>query len=79
LTDFRQDLPKIDVPILVIDGDTDRTRPYEKTAERLSGLINDMELVTIEGGPHAIAWTHTLQVNKALLQFIDAEARVAVD
>jgi hypothetical protein len=29
-----------------------------------------------EGGPHAIAWTHTLQVNNALLQFIGAEARV---
>jgi len=35
-----------------------------------------MELVTIEGGPHAIAWTHTLQVNKALLQFIGAATRV---
>jgi non-heme chloroperoxidase len=76
-TDFRQDLPKIDVPILVIHGDADRTLPYDKTAKRLPGLINDMELVTIEGGPHAIAWTHVLQVNRALLQFIGADARVA--
>jgi non-heme chloroperoxidase len=75
-TDFRLDLPKIDVPILVIHGDADRTLPYEKTAKRLPGLINDMQLVTIEGGPHAIAWTHPLQVNKALLQFIGADARV---
>ncbi len=75
-TDFRSDLPKIDVPILVIHGDADRTLPYEKTAKRLPGLINDMQLVTIEGGPHAIAWTHPLQVNKALLQFIGADARV---
>ncbi|MCW3056134.1 MAG: chloride peroxidase [Solirubrobacterales bacterium] len=78
-TDFRQDLPKIDVPILVIHGDADRTLPYEKTAKRLPGLINDMQLVTIEGGPHAIAWTHTLQVNKALLQFVGADARVAAN
>jgi non-heme chloroperoxidase len=76
-TDFREDLPKIDVPVLVIHGDADRTLPYEKTANRLPGLINDMELVTIEGGPHAIAWTHVLQVNRALLQFIGADARVA--
>jgi non-heme chloroperoxidase len=76
-TDFREDLPKIDVPVLVIHGDADRTLPYEKTAKRLPGLINDMELVTIEGGPHAIAWTHVLQVNRALLQFIGADARVA--
>jgi non-heme chloroperoxidase len=75
-TDFRPDLPKIDVPILVIHGDADRTLPYEKTAKRLPGTINDMELVTVEGGPHAIAWTHTLQVNKALLEFIGAETRV---
>jgi non-heme chloroperoxidase len=78
-TDFRQDLPKIDVPVLVIHGDADRTLPYEKTAKRLPGLINDMQLVTIEGGPHAIAWTHTLQVNKALLQFVGADARVAAN
>jgi non-heme chloroperoxidase len=75
-TDFRQDLPKIDVPMLVIHGDADRTLPYEKTAKRLPGLINDMELVTIEGGPHAIAWTHMLQVNNALVQFIGAQVRV---
>jgi non-heme chloroperoxidase len=75
-TDFRQDLPKIDVPTLVIDGDADRILPYDKTGKRLPGLIEDMQLVTIEGGPHAIAWTHTLQVNKALLQFVGADARV---
>jgi non-heme chloroperoxidase len=76
-TDFREDLPKIDVPVMVIHGDADRTLPFEKTAKRLPGLIKDMELVTIEGGPHAIAWTHVLQVNRALLQFIGADARVA--
>jgi non-heme chloroperoxidase len=75
-TDFRGDLPKIDVPVLVLHGDADRTLPYEKTAKRLPGLINDMELVTIEGGPHAIAWTHVLQVNRALLQFVGSTAGV---
>jgi non-heme chloroperoxidase len=75
-TDFRGDLEKIDVPMLVIDGDADRVLPYDKTGARLPALISDVELVTIEGGPHAISWTHTLQVNKALLQFIGAEARV---
>jgi pimeloyl-ACP methyl ester carboxylesterase len=76
-TDFRQDLGKIDVPVLVVQGNADRILPYEKTGKRLPSLINDMELVTIEGGPHAIAWTHSLQVNRALLQFVGAEARVA--
>ena len=31
LTDFRADLPKIEVPILVIDGDAERVLPYDKT------------------------------------------------
>jgi len=69
-TDFRDDLPNIDVPVLVIHGDADRTLPYDKTAERLPGLIKDLQLVTIEGGPHAIAWTHADQVNRALLDFL---------
>jgi non-heme chloroperoxidase len=75
-TDFRQDIAKIDVPVLVIQGDADRILPYEKTGKRLPGLIADMQLVTIEGGPHAIAWTHTLQVNGPLLDFIGAAAPV---
>jgi non-heme chloroperoxidase len=75
-TDFRADLAKIDVPTLVVHGDADRILPYEKTATRLPGLIKDMELITIEGGPHAIAWTHTLQVNRALLEFVGTDARV---
>jgi non-heme chloroperoxidase len=71
-TDFRGDLPKIDVPMLVIQGDADRVLPFPKTGERLPGLIKDVKLTVIEGGPHAIAWTHADQVNKALLEFIGA-------
>jgi non-heme chloroperoxidase len=73
-TDFRDDLPKIDVPILVVHGDADRTLPFANTAKRLPGLIKDMELVVVEDGPHAIAWTHSDQVNDALLQFVGAHA-----
>jgi non-heme chloroperoxidase len=70
LTDFRADLPKIDVPTLVVHGTEDRILPYEATAKRLPGLIGDLELVTVEGGPHNIAWTHPDEVNKALLGFL---------
>ncbi len=69
-TDFRADLAKIDVPVLVIQGDADRILPFPNTGKRLPGLIKDMQLVVIEGGPHAIAWTHTDQVNQALLSFL---------
>jgi non-heme chloroperoxidase len=69
-TDFRDDLPKIDVPILVVQGDADQVLPIDKTGERLPGLIKDVHLVVIDGGPHAIPWTHAGQVNTALLDFI---------
>ena len=69
-TDFRGDLPKIDVPMLVIQGDADRVLPFDKTGKRLPDLIKNVQLVVIEGGPHAIAWTHADQVNRALYQFL---------
>jgi non-heme chloroperoxidase len=71
-TDFRDDLPKIDVPVLVIHGDADQVLPLDKTASRLPGLISDMYLAVVEGGPHAIPWTHADQVNAALLDFLRA-------
>ena len=70
-TDFRDDLAKIDVPVLTVQGDADRILPYPNTGKRLPGLINDMQLVVIEGGPHAITWTHADQVNRALVGFLD--------
>jgi non-heme chloroperoxidase len=69
-TDFRDDLPKIDVPILVIQGDEDQVLPLDKTGRRLPALIKDARLTVVEGGPHAIPWTHADQVNTALLGFI---------
>jgi non-heme chloroperoxidase len=70
LTDFRGDLPKIDVPTLLLHADADRTLPYAATAARLPGLIKDLTVVTVEGGPHNIAWTHPDEVNEALLAFL---------
>ena len=70
LTDFRDDLPKIDVPTLVVHGTEDRILPHEATAARLPRLIKDLTLVTVDGGPHNIGWTHPDEVNPALLQFL---------
>jgi non-heme chloroperoxidase len=73
-TDFRSDLRTIDVPLLVVQGDADRILPFPNTGKRLPDLMNDLQLVVIEGGPHAIAWTHADRVNDALLQFVGAHA-----
>ena len=50
-TDFRDDLPKIDVPMLVIHGDADQVLPLDKTGKRLPGLIKDVQLDRRRGRP----------------------------
>jgi non-heme chloroperoxidase len=70
LTDFRADLPKIDVPMLVLHGTEDRVLPFEKTAARLPGLVQGLTLIPVEGGPHNIGWTFPEVVNPALLEFL---------
>jgi non-heme chloroperoxidase len=70
LEDFREDLAKISIPVLVIQGDQDRVLPYEATGRRLPALLNNARSTVIAGGPHAIIWTHADEVNQALLDFI---------
>lgn len=72
LTDFRKDLPKLEVPMLVIQGDEDRILPYPATGKRLPSLM-EAEFVVIPGGPHNVPWTHAEEVNRALLRFLDAQ------
>ncbi|MGZ6374184.1 MAG: alpha/beta fold hydrolase [Ktedonobacterales bacterium] len=48
-----------------------RILPYNATGKRLPGFIKDAQFVVIEGGPHGIRWTHAVEVNQALLDFLD--------
>src|SRR2546421_1900711 len=75
LTDFRGDLPKIDVPTLVVHGTADRILPFEATAARLRDerLIADLTVVEIADGPHNIGWTHPEETNAAMLEFLSGE------
>ena len=77
LTDFRADVSKIDVPVLVVHGTEDRILPFDSTAARLPALIADCTLVPVEGGPHNIGWTYPEEVNSALLEFIAVKTPVA--
>jgi len=76
LTDFRADLPKIDIPVLAVHGTADRVLPLEVTTARLRDerLIADLTVVEIADGPHNVAWTHADEVNAALLSFLWTEA-----
>lgn len=68
--DFRQDVAKIDVPTLVIHGESDRIVPISAAGHRIAKLISGAELVVIKDGPHNVAWTHTDEVNNALTSFL---------
>ncbi len=70
LEDFRGDLAKISIPVLIVQGDQDRILPYEATGRRLPPLLKNARSIVIAGGPHAITWTHADDVNQALLHFI---------
>jgi len=71
LTDFREDLPKIDVPVLVVHGTEDRILPYESTAARLPDLIDEVKVVPVQGGPHNIGWTHPEVLNPLFVAFLE--------
>jgi non-heme chloroperoxidase len=70
LTDFRKDVPRINVPALIIQGDADRILPFPVTGKRLHEAIKGSQLLVLEGGPHGIPWTHAEEINRALLDFL---------
>ena len=75
--DFRKDLAKIDVPTLVIHGDSDRIVPFASAGQRTAKLVEGAELVVVKDGPHNVAWTHAEEVNDALLKFLAKPAAKA--
>lgn len=70
LTDFREDLKRIDVPTLVIHGDADRILPITATGKRTPEFVKGSRMVMIEGAPHGLNWTHAEEVNRELLAFL---------
>jgi non-heme chloroperoxidase len=74
-TDFRSDLPRIDVPTLVIHGDADRIVPIAASGLRTAKLIKGARLVVVKDGPHCITWTHADSVNPELVNFLNQPAR----
>ncbi|MEZ2391667.1 alpha/beta fold hydrolase [bacterium RCC_150] len=70
LTDFRADIPKIDVPALIVHGTADNILPIDVTGRRFAEALPDADYVEIEGAPHGMLWTHGAEINEALLAFL---------
>ena len=70
LTDFRGDIPRIDVPALIVHGTADRILPIDSTGRVFAKSLPSAEYVEIEGAPHGMLWTHHAEVNTVLLAFL---------
>jgi non-heme chloroperoxidase len=68
--DLLADLGRILVPVLVVQGAEDRITTPGQAGHRLAAELPAAHLVEIPGGPHAIGWTHSAEVNDALLAFL---------
>jgi non-heme chloroperoxidase len=71
-TDFTEDLKKMDVPTLIVQGDDDQIVPYKDAAMLSSKLVKGAILKIYPGAPHGLAHTHKDILNKDLLEFIQA-------
>lgn len=71
-TDFTEDLKKFDVPTLVVHGDDDQIVPIAAAGEKSVRLVPDATLKVYAGAPHGLTDTHKDQLNKDLLEFLNA-------
>ena len=70
LTDFRGDIPRIDVPALIVHGTADNILPIDSTGRLFAKALPSADYVEIDGAPHGLLWTHATEVNEALLAFL---------
>jgi len=70
IEDFRKDIPKNDVPTLILHGDADRILPPDATSRRQAEMIKNVTFVELPGGPHGVLWTHADQINQELVKFL---------
>jgi pimeloyl-ACP methyl ester carboxylesterase len=68
--DFRKDVAAITVPTLVIHGSADRIVPIDSAGRRTAKMIPGARLLVVEGGPHAVNWTHAAELNRELVEFL---------
>jgi non-heme chloroperoxidase len=70
IEDFRKDMPRIDVPTLIMHGDADRILPPDATARRQAKEVKTATLVELPGGSHGVLWTHADRINAELVRFL---------
>ena len=71
-TDFNEDLKRIDVPTLIIQGDDDQIVPFPDAGALQAKIVKNAQLKVYAGAPHGLCSTLKDRVNADLLEFIKA-------
>ena len=69
-TDFREDLKRVEVPTLVIHGDSDIVVPFEGSGKRTHQAIAGSQLYVIAGAPHGCNVSHPEEWNSSVIDFL---------
>lgn len=69
-TDFRAEMRRLAIPVLVVHGDRDASAPLELTGRQSAQLIPGSQLNVYEGAPHGLFITHMERLNRDLLEFV---------
>jgi non-heme chloroperoxidase len=70
IEDFRKDIPRNDVPTMIIHGDDDRILPADTTSRRQAKMIKNVKYVELKDASHGLTWTRAEEVNAQLVPFL---------
>lgn len=69
-TDFRKDLEKIKIPVLIIHGDHDKIVPIKVSGDKTAEMISHATYIVYKNAPHGLFITEKEKLNTDLLNFI---------
>jgi non-heme chloroperoxidase len=68
--DFRDEMRRIAVSTLIVQGDRDRSMPVELTGQPSAELIPGSRLLVYPGAPHGLMFTHMGELHADLVKFM---------
>lgn len=71
-TDFRADLDKIRVPLLVIHGKEDATVPIDVSSEEAVKRVPHAEYIIYDDAAHGLFYTHKNKFNEDIINFVNS-------
>lgn len=69
-TDFRKDLEKIKIPVLIIHGDDDKIVPIKVSGDKTAAIVSHASYIVYQNAPHGLFITEKEKLNADLINFI---------